>query len=1215
MKWTDEQEKVIYTRGKDILVSAAAGSGKTAVLVERIIQRIISEDDPIDIDKLLVLTFTNDAAREMKDRVRRAIDKRLLDDPTNQRLIKQKTLVSYANITTIDSFCSYIVKNNFQEVGIDPNFRIIDDAEGKIFKQQAIEEVFEERYDNPTKEFLDLISTYKKKNSDSEIREFVTKIATKTDSLAWPEKWIKNVLDVYDVDTKEKLLELELVQEFFQIKRNIIKGCIEKIDATADEVCGAEYNQPEYGEKIRCDKDVLIPLLAIEDPFVLFDAMKNVKFATLRAPKGIDEDLKGFVKDTRDVWKNVFTKDSKILPGEEDVESIISEIKQVRPYVRELLSLVEDYRRVYQEKKDEVNGLDFTDLEHAALSILVDEDGNPTNAAYTFQNHYDEVMVDEYQDSNEVQETILKAVSGDFIGNHNYFCVGDVKQSIYGFRMADPSIFMSKFNDFAEEDEEHIRIDLNMNFRSRKEVLDVTNDVFSRIMDEDFGDVAYTEEVQLNYGADFLEPEGFSVRPELWYMLPDDEELEASGCDSKKEFEFRFIAQRIRALIDSGYKVQDKDDNDNKFFRQIRYSDIAILRRGVSDEKGEMTRFLEILREYGIDAVLAENKGYFETMEIETVLSFLEILDNPLKDIDLVSVLTSPIAGFSSDELLNVRRAFPEEDLFRAFEKYALEFKDEKVKAFLDFYYELHDNIDLSIADIIREIVESTGYMNYISSLPGGDLRRANVNKLIEEAEMSTAKSADLYTFMAYIRNRKKYDAEISMAKLMGEEDNVVRIMTIHKSKGLEFPVVFLSDCGKTFNERDLNSNIYVDPKIGLGLKKFIDSKIRIVVDTFYTTCMKELIREKTRAEEQRLLYVAMTRAKEKLIVTGSFSRKGDVDSAFQKKLYPIGEKMSFVDKFKGTTYFDWIIPSLNSFTSLGVKKYDFSKATIRNIVSAEVAEINVIDERKKRLKQILNESQDSDLDILFERMNYKYEFGVAHEFKNKYSVSEIKHVEIEKNASLVDRVDVVTDDMSEDWIHEEKERVVPRFISGKVDEEAFSATSYGTAMHRVLEGLDLALKYDLDKVKATIREMASRGYLTPEEADAVNPMHILKFLETDVARSMGEAAKEGRLLREQNFVFSERIDKLFDGLMDVKESEDSVLVQGEIDCLIVDDDGVTVIDYKTDRVNSDSDLTDRYSRQLQIYGNAASRTFAKPIKKLLIYSFALGRFIEVLPL
>ncbi len=1217
MKWTSEQQKVIDTRGKDILVSAAAGSGKTAVLVERIINRILKDEHPIDIDRLLVLTFTREAAREMRDRIRRAIDKQIEIDPKNERLLKQKTLVSYANITTIDSFCSYIVKNNFEEVGIDPNFRVVDEAEAKIFKQQALAEVFEHKYEEQSKSFLKLVSTYKFKNSDSRVREFVEEIARKSESMAWPDEWLDDILKMYQVEDVEKLADFRFVKEFFSIYQNQVRGCIEKIDMTADMLLSEEYGYPEYAEALRCDKDAILPVLAVENPFEFFDAMKNVSFPRLNK-KDADKETHDYIsKKVRPKWKNVFIKDAKNLPSKEDCERIVSEFNGLYPFVKELISLVRDYRASYQAKKDEVNGLDFSDLEHAALSILVDpETKQATDAAEAFQKHYEEVMVDEYQDSNEIQESILRAVSGDYIGKNNYFCVGDVKQSIYGFRMADPSIFMQKFEDFREETNEHIRIDLNRNFRSRKEVLDITNDVFKMAMDRDMGDVSYESDVYLYLGADYLEKEVGSDRPEIWYMNPTDEELSLAECDSKNEFEFKFIAQRIRNLIDSGYQVQDKDEDDNLILRPVRFSDIAILRRGIKDDSGEMSRFLDILREYGIDAVLAENSGYFNTYEIETILSFLEILDNPLKDVDLISVLSSEIGHFSEDDLVDIRRAYPDDDFYVALTRYAAESENgQKAQAFLDFYSSLRENEDLSISDLIRKIVDESGFMNYISSMPGGDLRRANVLKLIDEAEMSESKSADLYTFMAYIRNRKKYKAEIGMASLLGEEENVVRIMTIHKSKGLEFPVVFLSGCGKQFNDMDTMGALLIDPKFGLALKRYDEGRVRICRNTFFTDCMSTLIKAKTRGEEQRLLYVAMTRAKEKLIISGVLGGQKDADEALVEYVYPIVGRMSFVDKFKARNYFGWLLPSLNATQEFGAPKYTFSKATIKTFVEAEATELDAKEERKQRLNLILNESTDADLADMLDRISFEYRFDGSEKFKNKYSVSEIKHMEIDQKASFIDREDLNQDDMTEKMISEPEDVPVPRFISGEKEVEEFSATSYGTAMHRALEGLDMSVVYDEETLRTAIKEMNERGFLSDDEAKSLQIFDLLKYLNSDIGRLVHKASLEGRLLREQNFVFSERIDKLFAGLSEDELSDQEVLVQGEIDCLVVGDDGVIVIDYKTDRVSDEQELLNRYSRQLQIYGEAASRTFGREIDKLYIYSFVLNRFIEVLPL
>jgi ATP-dependent helicase/nuclease subunit A len=1236
--WTKEQDKVIKTKNKDILVSAAAGSGKTAVLVERIINKVLSDNDPIDIDKILVLTFTKEAAREMRDRIRKAIDKASRDNPGDMRISRQRTLVHYAQISTIDSFCTYIVKNNFQAIGVDPDFRVVNPAESALMKQDAMDEVMEKYYGEGDEVFRDLISSYKSSNSDQNIRDMVSGFYEKSESFAWPDKWLKSIGALYDVETFSDVDKELWMEKYTYYNRMIINDIVSRIDRTCAYLKD-DRHCPAFSDHIKQDGDILRDVVSVTGTEEFFRAVKeaSTKFPKL-SKKDADKDTEVLIqKILRDPWKKEVKAIGDSVP--DDLTEIVTEMKSAKPFIDMLISLTRDYRAAYEKIKEDSNVLDFSDLEHDALRILVDEETlKPTEAALEFQKYFSEVMVDEYQDSNEVQEVLLSSVSGDSIGKHNYFCVGDVKQSIYGFRQADPGIFMKKFDDFSVEDQDHVRIDLNKNFRSRKQVLDISNETFSYIMERDMGDIDYTDEVSLKYGADFLDKDNHIYDPEIYYVDPSKEELEVSECDNAFEYECRFIARRIRKLIDDKFPVQDKRiDSDTKqeikYLRPVRFSDIAVLTRSATDNTGRMTILLKALQDYNVDAVLAERSGYFQSLEVETIFSYLEILDNPDKDTYLVSVLKSEIGSLSNDELMEIRRNDEGSDFYNACRNYVKENQADdrkedsesgtspvgtkkstvkKLEAFLALFDELRIRQgDMLLPDVISEIYDRTGFLNYVSSLPGGAVRRANLMKLLDEAEnMENNSTHDLYSFMDYIRKRKKYNEEIDMASLLGEEDNVVRIMTIHKSKGLEFPVVFLIRAGGMLGGGSQNEKQIFSPKYGMAIKGVSGKKYKVTFNSFYLDAIKFLNLIEEKGEEQRILYVAMTRAKEKLIITGKYSG-GTKDYSLEDKLELLSEVgLTLYEKIYTSSYFAWILPAVYGVRDTNNSaKYEIKRATIEKLISDEA---DIQDEKeleKIRLNSLLKKASEEDFLNIRKQIEYNYVLGLEHKFKNKYSVSEIKHLEIEKNRAIKEELSI---EDSEPILSDEKLFPIAEDSPESVKSVNPGALR-GTAMHRVLEGIDFKRTYNEEELQNTINEMNKSGFLSDEETKIISKRTLLDFLKSDTAAALGRAQTENRLMREQNFVFSEELKKIFEGLKEFPEDfKVEALIQGTIDALIVDPDGITVIDYKTDAVMDDNELAGRYTRQLQLYGEAASRALDLPVKALILYSFKLKKEVRV---
>lgn len=1217
MNWTERQQEVIDKKGKDILVSAAAGSGKTAVLVERIISRVLSKEDPVDIDRFLVLTFTKDAAREMKVRIRDRIESEIEQTADNKRLKREKTLTNYAMIMTIDGFCSYVVRNNFNDINVDPNFIILDENEAEIMKKEALDEVLEKNYEEKTEKFSDLVKAYKKKNSDSWIRDFVMNIYSKAISQPRPEKWLDEIISSYAAETEEDLMALPWIKETEAYVKKILLSIIETLDKGIEEIQN-DFSIDEASKVIDDFEDLrscFLPMLNDE----CFDFFSDIKNYSIKKAKSIkDPDLKACYQGIRNSVKESLGNMS-CLPGREDLPKLFFELKESRAYFSEIIRLVKEFMAEYQKKKDEKNGLDFSDLEHFALKILCDENDEPTETARIFQDHFVEVMVDEYQDSNEIQELILKSVSKESRGGHNYFCVGDVKQSIYRFRSADPYIFSRKFKDFAEENKDHVRIDLNNNFRSRKNVIDTVNVIFRAIMDESMGNVGYGKEAELYKTGDFIAEDDPSFATEIYEIDPDPD------LEDKNESEFIFISKKIRELIDNKFQVSCRDKDNKPALRDIRLSDIAILRRGVSDKYGKMTKLKKILASFGIDSVLAKEEGYFNSMEIENILSFLEILDNPLKDIDMTAVLLSRFAGLTTDELLRVRNLYPDSSIYYAIRNFRddrskgkieedLKETYDKINDFLGFYSSLRNSPDTELDDLLRIIIRKNDYLTYISSLPGGEQRRANVLKLIDTAASLQDKSGGFHAFSSYIRNLKKYDQEIGMAKLMGDDDNVVRIMTIHKSKGLEFPVVFLCGAGDRFKSGTNGDDTIIDAHYGAAFNLISrnERRERRLDETFYYSCLKALVKRDDLAEEERLLYVALTRAKDKLIVTGLKPAKKN-DPAEGRFVF--NDVMPLYIKNKVNNYLTWVVsPLITSDLKDSFHEISFKASPDQPLEDIEDTALDLFKEMEEK-------SFDADIKSIEERIAYNYSFGPESDYKSKYSVSEVKQADIQMNELLrdldkdevgelfIEKNNKKTDqaENDKDIVVAEDEFPVPEFIEKT---EHVTATSYGTAMHKVLEGIDLLKDYNVrDDVISEINRMADMGFLSREMADKVNPDDIFKFLKSDMMVKLKAAASSGRLLREQNFVSSEELGRLFKNAEGVKER---VLLQGTIDCLIVSDDSVIIIDYKTDRVEKEETLIKRYRLQLELYADAAAKAYSKEKKEMYIYSFALGRFIEV---
>ena len=1202
MKWTKEQQNVIDFRNRNILVSAAAGSGKTAVLVERIIKRITDEENPVDIDKLLVVTFTKAAAAEMRERIGNAIEKCLETDPENENLRKQQTLLHNAQITTIDSFCLFVVRNHFEEIGLEPNFRIADQGEIKLLEIDVLNEVFEQEYAFPQDRFLDLVDAYSDKRSNKAVKDMIAKIYSQSASNPWPKEWVTSLAQPYCVNDKDELLATDLMHGIFTYVKQILMDMPEQLEALK-EMALAEDGPQKYAETLTADLEAFEGLEEVSDYESLgvfcnqlFASMKNfgriTKYTGNEAKKeAVSEGRKEIKAQIKEINEKYFAM---------SLEDLVAQLQRMRGIAEELIRLALLYLEAMEEKKKEKHLMDFSDIEHAALRILVDENTKELRpTALEFQKQFEEIMIDEYQDSNQVQEEIMCAISRESMGEYNMFMVGDVKQSIYRFRLARPELFMEKFATYDLEESKKQRIDLHKNFRSRREVLDFTNDIFYKIMAADLGNVVYDEDAALYCGAEY--PVAEDMQAEVLLYETDVEESNMS----KRQLEARMIADRIKSLKET-LLITDKE---TKELRKVRNSDIVILLRSLS---GWGNDFVSVLEDCGIPAHVSTSTGYFSAIEVQTVLSFLKILDNPYQDIPMAAVLKSPIVGLDNEELADIALT---EDTTSFAEAALLQMKEAtegKLYTFAMLYNRLREKVaDTPIHQLIDMVLEETGYGDFVKALPAGSQRKANLDMLVEKAiayEKTSYKG--LFHFVRYIDQLQKYEVDFGEADIIGENEDVVRLMTIHKSKGLEFPVVFVAGIGKQFNEMDSKDKMAIHPDMGLGLDEVTISP-RTRRKCLIRSEIAERIRRDNLGEELRVLYVAMTRAKEKLILTGTVSSSEKLYADYTGNVHP-HEPLKFGQRVKAKKYLDWVGPAVLSYP----EQYSFCFFDAYDLVLAGVKQVAEQELNQKDLMKQISLAEESLVNEFKERFAYEYPYAQEMNRKSKYSVSEIKHESmVEKYDRMEGAVEVP------DFLLEEHEAYVPEFArklhaSTESDDDANEQTESfgvnrgalrGTAVHRVMECMDFSAFLDVDRdSKSAIIEFIQKELnrmvpelLTEEQLALVDVERLYGFFASDVALRMAKADERGDLFREKPFV------------MDYK----GVLVQGIIDVFWIEDEKIVLLDYKTDRVKKAEELVTRYQTQLDLYADALRRIFSTQTRSIkqtenLIYSFSLREVV-----
>lgn len=1199
--WTTEQQQVIDLRDRNLLVSAAAGSGKTAVLVERIIKKVLDQEHPVDIDHLLVVTFTKAAAAEMRERVAKAIEERMnqAEETDKAFLHRQHTLVHHAQITTIDSFCLYVVKNYFQCIGLEPGFRVGDPGELSLLSEDVLEEVLERWYEAGDPEFIAFADDYASAKNDANIAQMVRWLYDYSTSYPWPDEWLAQIPDIYRAEalTKEALAKPESwLQKLMEYLHAVIGGERNRM-LLAKKLC-LEPNGPDmYLDNVERVLEQLEGMDEITDYDALGLAIAKVDFGRLAVRRGFDGDkaaqelvksLRNQVKEElQKLYKKYFTR-----PLCTQLQDLLS----LGQSVRVLSRLTLDYSNAYRKKKEERSLLDFSDVEHMALRILVDEETKePTEVAREFQALFEEVMIDEYQDSNYVQEAILSAVSGGN-GRNNRFMVGDVKQSIYRFRLARPELFMDKYHQFTTKESSSQKICLTKNFRSRPQVLSSVNDLFYRIMKRDVGDVEYDDAAALYPGAVFPEPEEKDAyRTRILLADSDAQGLDENGMDNAKALEAAMIAEEICRV-----KKQQRISDGAGGFQPVEFSDIVILLRSPGSWGDELA---EQLSARGIPSHRMSVSGYFGTSEVQTVLSLCHVIDNPLQDIPLAAVLVSPFFHFSNEELAKLRTQGEHAFFYEHVTDYSENGTEEALRGKCVSFLETLSDYRVrarhtSVHELLDQILRESGYLNYVRALPAGEKRLANVEMLLQQAvafERTSYKG--LFSFIRYMGQLQKYEVDFGEADVTQEHANVVRIMSIHKSKGLEFPVVFVSGLGRRFNKKDSTDAMILDSTYGVGLSCVEGKKHRK-----RTTLLREMIASRIAGdnigEELRVLYVALTRAKEQLILTGTIR---DPEEALLHYELQAEQDASFLDRREAGCYLDWIMPGAYRHPEhLTIETYSAGDFFLME----QLTEAEQLSEAGQLLEAV--EEVDEELyERINERLqtNYLYEEEVT--LRTKISVSELKH----RNMILEPG-----DEEALAWYarEEKADTYVPLFARepGDIASDApHQGALRGTAMHRMMECLDygaLLENCSVDELKRQLKELCDKERISADAAKLVNVEQIWHFLETGLGHRIMQAHKNETLYREQPFVMGLPADETDPSIC----SKELVLVQGIIDLYFEEADGLVLLDYKTDSVKEAKQLLDRYQTQMDLYAKALASATGKPVKEKLIYSFKLEEII-----
>ena len=1271
MNFTEQQKKVIEARGHDILVSAAAGSGKTAVLVERILERMTDPVRPLSIDRLLVVTFTRAAAAQMRERIGKRIGEALQTDPDSAHLKRQEILLHTAKIMTIDSFCTDILREHFSEIDLEPGYRIMEETEGRLLLKDVADGFLEDMYAAQDPALLKLEAWFCQGIDDDGLEKILQKVMEKARGHSYPEEWLDAHASDYELaGGGETLPEQPWFATYLDRLTEELKGIPGLYDRML-EITRAPGGPYVYEDLLTWEREQLSKLIAVsaeaegQQRFALLTALVDYRFDRMPVAGGKKyQDIDPGMKEEVSGMRNRMKKRLEAL-GKEIFHANMTEeagrMQDLSEICHALADVTKRLLAAFAAAKRQRNIIDFTDLEQFALQILAKkEDGRivPTETAIAYRDQFDEIMIDEYQDSNDVQELLLSIISKDpdvpgadasFTGNR--FMVGDVKQSIYRFRLARQEIFMDKFLRYAVDGPVRERIDLDRNFRSRAEVLDAVNVLFPKIMRKEIGGVPYEESAYLRQGLEFPEPEGVTGSPyrtEILLMNTGDEDPapdEAAGGDgpadaaeaapaeetadmagrSARALEAKMVADRIRSLHGT-LPVSDGEGG----LRPARYGDMVILLRSDGGWNEEFRRTLEA---EGIPVHVSSRDGYFAAEEVRMVLELLRVLDNPLQDIPLYGVMRGFFGQFTEDEIARARLLDKGGSLLSALraaasaEDSTLREKSTRLLRFIE-KWRLRA-VHLPVRHLLDALFEETDYESYVRALPGGLQREANLRFLTAQAaSFEKTQYTGLFQFMRYIDALRESEVDYGEAGILDENADVVRIMTIHKSKGLEFPVCFVCGLAKHFNAGDQKGMMLIDDDLGFGLDHF-DAVTRVKRPSLRKIAVQEKIASDALGEEIRVLYVAMTRAKEKLILSGS--GKKEVPDASTKGAAP-QEPLPLLEIRRAGSFLDLVDGAMRETGGGGV--IDMQVVRPQELEDTSVGTDDSDTRRERELEEVLRlpekELPDPELvRALRERFSFRYPHADLKDLYTKTTVTELKKASVylldeQTEEGTPVSINLYGDVNGRDHGELHGEAVAGECggasegnrtarTAGAVVSHGLTGAERGTAVHRVMELLDFArLSAEQapggDALDAFVADLTAAGKLTREQADAVPLKWIRTFLQSEAASRMAASEKRGGLFREQPFVMGIPANEL----KETFPAEETILIQGIIDVLFEEDGGYVILDYKTDRVNDAEELVRRYRVQLDFYARAVTQILGRPVREKLIWSFALGKQIRI---
>lgn len=1228
VQWTDVQWKAIYAAGHDVLVSAAAGSGKTAVLIERLIQKILApEDVRIDVDELLVVTFTNASAAEMRNRMAEALEKALSEDPSNAFLRRQLSLLNKAQISTLHSFCLSICREYAYTIDLDPGFRLASTEEASLLQDDVLMDVLEKAYRGDMdalfskEELYALVDSFATDRSDQAIEFLLQEMYKVSRVQPKPYEWLRGLPAKYDIDPNTPIDDLVIAKEI----RPFVVASLQEAASRLYKGWQIVSVEPALQKNTELFEGEYTAVKAVADAMAqgswqeAYELMPAIEFGRIKAvtKKDTEQDRVQYAiaKDHRDQAKAMITALRETFFARHP-KLYVQEMAATKPILETLVKLTIEYSEAFKKAKQERGLLDFSDLEHYALDILTARDTDttpptPSDVALGFKKRFKEVLVDEYQDVNFLQETILQLVKSGDEASGNMFMVGDVKQSIYAFRLAEPRLFLEKYKRFDTDPTDNgMKIDLNANFRSRSEVLEGTNYVFEQIMDEEVGEIEYDEQAKLKFGASYDKQQ---VPIELVLLEGDSKTQFVPGAEEETEEESisaaqqeaRYIIQRIRGFVENGGQVYNPK---TKSMRPVQYKDIVVLMRS----RTWYTTFAEEFKRAGLPLYAETDGGYFESLEVMIMLNTLKVIDNPYQDIPLASVLRAPFIGLTENELAAIRlvnEKVPFYDALKEFREQANGEMSGTTEQKLDKFFTLHEkwrNFSRhgALADLVWQVYLDTNYFEMVGAMANGKQRQANLRALHDRA-LSYEKSSfrGLFRFLRFIDRMHSRGDDLGIAKSISEADDVVTLLTIHKSKGLEYPIVFVAGMSRAFNTKDLSSRYIFNQDFGLAIKS-VNPDLNIISTSLPHLYVKEKKLAKMKAEEMRILYVAMTRAKERLILVGSIKewQKQKEEWQFYQDL-----QETVLPKYvrsKANSYLSWVGPAVARHNDFLFAEYRSEKATttekwkITVVPNSDYLAANEqADTVEEQDKRVVNEEL---VTLLTNRFSASYPYQQAVTKKSKTSVSELKRLE-----SL--------QQMEEEQLYNTDAKryvkaTVPSFMLKGKKKRELSATEIGTAVHAVMQHAPQQGFETLEQVEQFKQLLVERQLLQQVEADAVQADQVLAFFNTEIGQRFTQAKE---VLREIPFTLSLK-DK--DG--------DAQIIQGVIDCLFEDANGKWVLlDYKTDFIAPSilddfekikQKMTKSYQIQLNYYQHAVQVIKRIEVSEKYLYLYSIGQQLKM---